>query len=166
MKLGLLLTLVVGACGGDGEQVPRTPPELREDVEQLQRTMTADLELLALEEVDEALAADLPVRAGDLLEAGALPAARRHADHIRALELRTDRGRALRDEAARLLDARAEALANYRELLRRGLVEDVALLRSIQTQRQAEEAIDTFLAHLEALRPLQAPSERRRRRAP
>lgn len=166
MRPSVALVLLLAACGSRRDEPPPTPPELREDVGQLQRALTADLELLALEEVDEALAADLPVRAGDLLEAGALPAARRHAEQIRALELRTARGRELRDEAASLLDARAEALAEYRELLRRGLVEDVALLRSIQAQREAEEAIDAFLGRLEELRPLQAAPTKRRRRVP
>jgi len=160
----LVLALALGACDAGDTEPPPVSPELREDVALLQRALTEDLELLALDEVDEALAADLPVRAGDLLEAGALPAARRHASELRALELRTERGRRLRERAAALLDARAQALAEYRELLRRGLVEDIALLRAIEAQREAEEAIDAFLGHLEELRPL-AP-EPRRRRAP
>ena len=165
VRLAPALVVVLCACGGNRDGAAEVSPELREDVRRLQEALSEDLELVALQEVDEALAADLPVRAGDLLEAGAIPAARRHAAEVRRLSLRTGRGRALRDEAAGLLDARAAALLEYRELLRRGLVEDVALLRSIQKQREAEEAIDAFLGRLEELRPL-APGPARSRRAP
>ncbi|HJK90320.1 MAG TPA: hypothetical protein RMH26_06220, partial [Polyangiaceae bacterium LLY-WYZ-15_(1-7)] len=80
--------------------------------------------------------------------------ARAHAERLRETSVQTARGRRLRDEGAQLLDARADALATYQTVLERGLVEDLALLESIQEQRQAEEAIGAYLDRLAAIRPL------------
>ncbi|MEM9073957.1 MAG: hypothetical protein AAGE52_36025 [Myxococcota bacterium] len=157
----LALALLAFGCSDESEE--ETPAGLLDEIQTLQQAITEDLELLALDDVEAALADDLPVRAGDLLEAGALPAARRHAETVAALELENERALRFRDEAAELLQRRATALEGYRELLRRGLVEDLALLDSLSEQRTVEEEIEALLGRLEAIRPLQTKGKNRPR---
>ena len=143
------------ACGGTKDAEPSR--SLVEDVAALQQASADDLVLLALDEVESAVADDLPARAARLLERGAIPAAERHAEAVEALTLSTDEGRVLRAEGARLLQARVEALELYQASLVRGLVEDdMAALEAIQAQRRAEEALATYFERLAAIRPLEA----------
>lgn len=159
MRLALSLPwvcLVWGiACSDDsGGEAPEA--DLQTQVRTLHREVTNDLVLIALEEVEEAMAEDLPVRAAELLETGAIPAARRQAERVGALDLSHPRAIELRDRAAARLSARTDALDAYRRALQRGLVEDVTLLDALQKQREAEEAIDELLGQLEAIAPLES----------
>jgi len=161
----LLAGALLLGCGDDAE--PEAPDaELVLDVRDLQVAVTDERALGSLEEVDEAVADDLPVRAAELLEAGAIPAAERHVGQLRDLPMRTASGRGLRAQAVEVLQARADALEQYRAALERGLVEDVTLLEALGAQRRAEEEVDAFLGELEAIRPLDPEEEGRRVRRP
>ena len=154
MRATLALVLTACACGNDAPEVAEPEADLRAEVRLLQRAMTRDLVLLSLEEVEEAMAEDLPVRAAELLESGAIPASRRQAERVAGLATHHPRAQALRDEAVELLGERTRALEAYQRALERGLVEDVTLLDALSSQREAEEAIDAFLGRLEAIAPL------------
>ncbi|MAQ17400.1 MAG: hypothetical protein CMN30_21710 [Sandaracinus sp.] len=145
--------LVLAACGDDADEGPSR--RLVVDVADLQRAMGDDLAVLALEEVEDAVADDLPARAAQLLERGAIPATERQRATIAALEMSTDEGVALRDRAVALVADRKAALEAYREVLARGLMtDDLAMLDAITAQREAEEALTAFFAELELIRPL------------
>lgn len=155
------MIVVVGsalACGPKSEEGPSN--DLRAEVRALETILADDLVLLAVRDADDAVAEDLPVRAAGLLRDGAIPAARRQAEQVRAADVTTPEGLALRDEAARALDARTAALEQYADVLARGLLEDLELAMALRAQREAEGTIDTLLARLEALR---SPSEDSRR---
>ena len=143
---------------GCSDHSPPTPRDLQGDVAKLQRTMTDDLELVALDEVEKALADDLPYRAAQLLMAGALPASERHVSHVEELTFQTKRGQRLGEEAKTLLRARADALKLYGEALQNGFPDDLQSVRALRAQRNAESAIDSFLGRLEELRPLHRPN--------
>ncbi len=121
---------------------------MSDDVARIAAELSDHLELDAMEEVEEAVAEDLPVRAAQLLRAGALPAARRHARTMEAVRVTTPRGEALREEAVAALDARATALEHYGAALERGLIEDLQLLDAIAEQRAAEAAVGALMDRL------------------
>lgn len=148
-----LLLVCALACGDDEPEAPAT--DLVSDATALQRVMADDLAMLSLEEVEEAVDEDLPARAAELLEQGAIPNVRRQRRAVAELELGTAEGEALQTEALELIDARIAALESYREVLARGLVQDdLAMLDAIRAQRRAEEAITGFFGRLEAVHPL------------
>ena len=152
------LALAWLACGDDSADAPTA--SLVQDVGDIQRTMADDLVVLALEEVESAVADDLPARAAHLLEVGAIPATERQREAVQGLEMGTDDGRAFRDEAAQLLAARKVALESYRAVLARGLVaDDLAMLDAIHDQRVAEDAITELFARMEGIRPLPEAAE-------
>ncbi len=150
MTRAILVALAIGCSGGP----PEPPASLATDVRTLQRAITSGRELSALEDVENAIDDDLPVRAAELLEAGAIPAARRHAAELDTLSMASEEATALRDEGKRLVEGRVAALEAYRDVLQRGLVEDIELLAALRGQREAEDAIDAFLGRLDQLNPL------------
>lgn len=155
MRALCIACLVCSACSGDSsEEAP--PASLQSEVRELHREVTNDLVLIALDEVEDAMSEDLPVRAAELLESGAIPASRRQAERVADLRLTQPRALELRDRAVERLRARTEALNDYRDALERGLVEDVTLLDALQKQREAEEAIDELLGELEAIAPVES----------
>lgn len=134
----LAAAVLLCACGDDDEGPSR---ELEADARLLSEAMVEDPAAGALEEVDEAMLDDLPARAAELLESGAIPASRQQAERVEALEMSTAEGRRLR---RRLLDAyraRTAALEQYREALARGHVEDLRLTDSMRAQREAHERL-------------------------
>lgn len=150
-RVAIALSFALGvACGGDDEATSER--SARAEVEQLERAVHDDLELLAMEEVEDAVAEDLPVRAAELLRAGALPAARRHVERVRDLSLSTARARALQLDSVGALEARADALEQYAAALERGLIEDLQLVQALGAQRAAEERIAALMRELEAAR--------------
>ncbi len=157
-RLALTLVALV-ACSDDSAQTPEPTADLQTEVRTLHREVTNDLVLISLEEVEEAMAEDLPVRAAELLQSGTIPAARRQARRVEELELGHPRAQALRERAVERLGARTEALQAYQQALERGLVEDVTLLDALQKQREAEEAIDALLGELEAISPVETPEK-------
>lgn len=149
--LGLAFAL---ACGS----APEGPSDaLRDDARAIAALLADDLVLLAVQEADDAVADDLPVRGAERLRSGALPAARRQVERARELTTRSPEGATLKDEAVRALEARQRALEGYADVLERGLLEDLALATSLREQREAEAAVDALLARLEELQTQTAP---------
>lgn len=143
--------LVLAAACGDGAAPEGPPPGLRDDARTILEVASDDPTVGALEEVDDAVLENLPTRAAELLERGAIPAARRQAERLDRLEVSTPEGRRLH---RRLLEAyrdRTEALEAYRESLRRGEVEDLRLVEAMGAQREAETEIAALMAELEGL---------------
>ena len=91
------------ACGGDDEGVDQ---DEQQDLQSIIAALAQDEALDALEEADVALRQDLPVRAGGLIEAGALPALRRQKARIEELVVSTALGRTKRRETVALLQTR------------------------------------------------------------
>ncbi|MBO6938009.1 MAG: hypothetical protein JJ863_23770 [Deltaproteobacteria bacterium] len=159
MRAALAIALVLAAgCEEDEPEAPAA--DIVSDAADIQRVLADDLAMLSLEEVETAVDDDLPARAAELLEQGAIPNVRRQRTAIEELTPGTDDGRALQTEALQLLDARIAALESYREVLARGLVaDDLALLDAIRAQRLAEEGITGLFARLEEIHPLPEASD-------
>jgi hypothetical protein len=158
----LLVGLSLAACGDDDEKEGASAPDLVADVRLLQDAITNDPALAPLEDVDEAVSDDLPARASELVEAGALPAARRQVDLLEGLELTTPEGRRLK---RKLLDAyrdRVGALEGYRDALARGPVEDLVLVDAMEALRQTDQAVMDVDASLSEVRPLAEPRATKR----
>jgi hypothetical protein len=136
-------------CGDDA--APGPPPELRDDARLLAEVLADDDTPQALVEVDDAILDRLPVRAAELLESGAIPAARRVAERVEAAEVRTVEGRQVRSRVLSASRARVEALEAYRDALRRGDVEDLRLAATLRAQREAESALADATVEVEAL---------------
>lgn len=150
--LALLLVPTVVALGACDRGAPpaRTntvgePPdldaELRADGALLVRLLDEDPARQPLVDVQRAIDDDKPVRASELLETVALPAARRIAEDAHRLGVTTAEGDALRDRTAAALDARAAALSAYAAALARGPIEDLVLLDAMRDMRRAEQAV-------------------------
>lgn len=161
MRAALALALLALFAGCDEDEPEGPPPDVVTDAAAIQRVLADDLAMLSLDEVENAVDDDLPARAAELLERGAIPNVRRQREAIAELAPGTDEGRALQTEALELVDARIEALESYREVLARGLVQDdLAMLDAIRAQRRAEEAITGYFDRLEAIHPLpEAPED-------
>jgi hypothetical protein len=136
--LGIWAALV-SSCGS--EAATAVTEIVRQDARRILEVVSADSTNAALADVDRAVERELPVKASGLLEQGAIPAARRHLTRLADLELESNLGKSLRDEAILVYQARLSALSTYQALLARGQVVDVALFDSIRAQRQAQEAI-------------------------
>lgn len=158
MRLAFALALLFSGCEEDEPEAPA--PDIVTDASEIQRVLADDLAMLSLEEVETAVDDDLPARAAELLEQGAIPNVRRQREAVTALSPGTDQGRELQTEALGLVDARIEALQSYREVLARGLVQDdLAMLDAIRAQRRAEEAMTGFFDRLEEIHPLPEAEE-------
>lgn len=156
-----LSLLVLVGCGDD-EGPSR---DLRADARALSEIVVDDPAAGALEEVDDAMLDDLPARAAQLLEEGAIPASRRQAERVRALEVRTTEGRRLRRRLLEAYRARTTALEQYREALERGHVEDLKLTDSLHAQRDAHDQLLEIDAELGRILGREEPEEERRRGA-
>lgn len=150
MRLSLLPVLVLSfACGEDTPEGP--PPDVRDDARILAEVLADDPTPRALTEVDEAIMDDLPARAGELLESGAIPAAQTRLELAEAAEVRTTEGRLLRNKVVAAMRARVAALEDYREVLARGQVTDLRLAAALRKQREAEGALAAASEEIEAL---------------
>ncbi len=149
----LLATLAMAACSGG--ETSSAPADERRDIERLQSALAEDPAQLVLEEIDQAIAADRPVMAADLIDHSALPAVRRHVDAVQAVEMSTTSGRTYRSRAVRLLRDRATALEHWRDALARGVGhEDEALVEAIHENAEAEHALFELHRELAIIRPL------------
>ena len=143
----LIVLLALTACGGEAEDAgPR-------------RDAATLLEVLAPTEPVEALGAanrfvadELPVRAGDVLEERALPALRRMQRDLNGATIRSDEGRAFVARLEPLLAARIEATRTYRDVLARGLAEDLRFVEASAGLREAEGAYFDYLDELHRIR--------------
>lgn len=150
------LCLALSACeGGSGEEEP--DETLVAEVTSMQRVMALDPAAAPYTEAEDALAEDLPVRASERLEAGAIPAAVRQVDLIGAVPVETARGRRLRAEAGRVYARRVRAWRRYATALARGPVEDIELLDAIGEVRSVEQELLELHAQLAEIRPSLAP---------
>lgn len=146
-----LTVLFVVACGSTAEPTGPTTSE-RDDVDTVLAALTQDQAILVLGEADRFVADDLPARAGEMLESAALPAMRRHVAEVEALSVGTDLGRRLKTSALEKLRARVTSTAAYARVLRRGLVEDLALVEASAAQREAEAALIELSEEIQAIR--------------
>ena len=146
LALGLALAVAGWGCGDDDEG---PSPDLKADARALSLAMVEDPAAGALEEVDEAMLDDLPARAAELMERGAIPASRQQTARIEALEMSSVEGRQLRRRLIEAYRARTRALEQSQRVLARGDVEDIALTDSLRAQREAHDmvlAVDDELA--------------------
>lgn len=153
----LLCTLL--ACGDDDGPEPPAA-DLIDDVVALQRVIGDDIATGPLEEVDEMVSEDRPVAAADLLRTGAIPAARRHLDRVKAVEPGTAEGRRLHQALVEAYEARMSSLEQYATVLDRGMVEDLALVEALGAQRAATEAVIAVDDQLAEISPLPEARER------
>ncbi|MEO0326840.1 MAG: hypothetical protein AAF447_28115 [Myxococcota bacterium] len=147
--LGASLALLV-TCGPSAPPGP-TPAEAA-DGAALQRLLTDRAYAEALAPAEEAVAADLPVRAAERLREATLPAARAQLARLGAFSPASPAGRRATAKARDALQARMEALETYAAALERGLVEDLVLVDALRDMRVAENAIDAALGEAAALR--------------
>jgi len=147
--------LCVVACGGGETSGPAAT--VVDDVIALQAAVAADTCPSAMEDIDRSVDEDKPVLAARLLRSAGVPSAARQVQRVRDVTTHTAQGDALKQEGARLYDARRAALVLYGDALERGVVEDMQLIMALEAQRQADSELHAFLVRLEALRPLNAP---------
>lgn len=152
--------LAFAACGeaGSSSVAGGTASEaseqaaVRQEAAVLVRLLDEDPARQPLVDVQRAIDDDRPVRASELLETIALPAARRVASDARAVGTTSAAGAALRDRTASALEARQEALAAYARALARGPIEDLQLLDAMRDVRRAEQRIADMYQAAEAAR--------------
>lgn len=145
------LTLTIAACGSSEEPTGPTGSE-RSEVEAILRALNEDEAISVLIEADRFVADDLPARAAQMLESGALPSMRRHIERVEALEVESVLGRRLKTSALEKLRARETSTAAYARILARGLVEDLAFVDASAAQRQAEAALLELAEEIQAIR--------------
>lgn len=150
MRFAIVTALVSALACGRGE-VEDAPELLRRDVRDLTQLLGEDAVPAAMQEVDDAVAEGKPVLASELLEAGALSAARRQHERAGALSPASAQGRSLARRLARLYEQRIAALTAYRDALARGEVEDMALVEALRRQREADEGLLAIHNELDAL---------------
>jgi hypothetical protein len=158
---------LLGGCGEDDEGAVEAPSaSVVDDARRMQIAIGEDTTQLALDDVDDIVSRGLPVRASDMLREGVLPASEAHISRMRRLDLSTEEGLQVRDEAVRAYQQRHAALVRYAEVLGRGQVEDLELVECLGEQRHAEQAIADLQGRLAELRPLAEPTEARTPRPP
>ena len=154
--LFVALAVALGACGeADDGSAARS---LEADARTLATIVASDPAGSVLDDVDDAIDTDRPVLGADLLTELGLPALRRQVTRIEDLSVATSEGRTLRARAVRLYRARVTAYEAYRDLLMRGLVDDVELLDALDAVSENEREILALRRDLVALVPA-APSE-------
>ncbi len=146
------LCLCLAACE-EAEAEREASEALVAEVIAMQRLMALDPVAAPYAEAEDALAEDLPVRASERLEAGAIPAASRQVDLIGAVPVETSRGRSLQAEIGRVYARRVGAFRRYSAALSRGPVEDLELLDAIGEVRAVEEELLGLHAELAEIRP-------------
>lgn len=147
---GLVLSL--GACGSSEDEPTGPTVSERSEVEAVLRALNEDEAISVLIEADRFVADDLPARAAQMLESGALPSMRRHIERVEGLEVATPLGRRLKTSALEKLRARETSTAAYARILARGLVEDLAFVDASSAQRQAEAALLELAEEIQAIR--------------
>jgi hypothetical protein len=151
MRFGSVTALLIALACDRGGDAGDSPELLRRDVRDLQQLLGEDAVPAAMQEVDDAVAEGKPVLASELLEAGALSAARRQHERAGALSPGSAQGRSLARRLARLYEQRIAALTAYRDALARGEVEDMALVEALRRQREADEGLLAIHNELDAL---------------
>lgn len=139
------------ACGDDTASAVEQARALRRDAEDLQRALLDDPAAGPLEDVDQAIDEDKPVRAAELLDGAAVPAARLHVRRLRDMAPRTHEGRRLRDRLVRAYDERLRGLEQQRDALAGGERDSHEHVRALTTQREAVQEIDAVMGELEHL---------------
>lgn len=159
--LALGLALGAGlACGGPA---PSDPVRVRADARALQVVLANDRTVAILEEVDRAVDDRLPVRAAELIDRAALPAARTLRERLEQATIVTPEGERVRTKAVGVASRRVRSLEQWRDALARGTVEDMQLVDAMRSQRAVERelvALDDELAKLRPLGPSSAPGAR------
>lgn len=155
------LALAVG-LSGCGEDEPDGPePTVVREAEALRHVLTEDPAILPLEEAENVVADGLPVRAAEMLQRGAIPAARRAIAELEGEEFQTPEVQAIQEAALEAYRARLAAVERYAEVLEGGGLEDLDLVLALRAQREAEVALTGVLDRLDALAPLaEQPPER------
>lgn len=153
------------ACSGSssGERAGAT---VEDDAIVLQTILGTDPARTILHDVDEAIRAERPVMAAELIQQAALPAVRRHIEEFQHARVATQEGRRLRDRAIRLHRARRDALERYANALARGIgTEDEELLAGLDAYGDAEREILRLHDDLDAIRPISPEAIERAREA-
>jgi len=141
---------LVAGCSGDRPDA-RDEVALGHDADALREALLADPALPVLVEVRRVVEDDLPVRASEILEQVAIPAARRQVETLAACRVETAEGEALRRRAEEAYQARLSALRDYQRALARGPLEDMVLLEAVRSLRASEEALAEVHVAVEAL---------------
>lgn len=148
------LVLVLGACGEHDDGSAARSVEA--DARVLVAIVSSDPSASVLDDVDDAIDTDRPVLGADLLTELGLPALRRQVTRIEDASVATTEGRTLRARALRLYRARVSGYEAYRDLLTRGLVDDMALLDALDAVSENEREILALARDLAALVPTAA----------
>lgn len=157
--LQVFLWVSLAACGSSSDEPAGPTASERGDVDAILELLIQDEAILILEEADGFVAEDLPARAGEMLESGALPSMRRHIERMASLQVGTDLGRRLKESALEKLRARASSTAAYARVLSRGLVEDLAFVEASAAQRHAEAGLRELGEEIQAIRHPEASDE-------
>jgi len=151
--VAVAIASLVVACSGSGQD--SSAPTIEADAIALQTILGADPARSILHDVDEAVRAERPVMAAELIEQAALPAVERHVQELLRAQVTTQDGRRLRDRAVRLHRARRTALERYGRALARGIgTEDEELLSALDAYGDAEREILQLHDDLDAIRPV------------
>ncbi len=144
------LLLALAGCGRDAP--PAAEPSEIADGAALEALLADPAYAEALAPAEDAVAADLPVRAADRIRELTLPAARRQLERLRAFSARSSKGRRAAERANEALAARVAALETYGAALERGLLEDLVLVDALRAMRRAEESVSRALSEAATLR--------------
>jgi hypothetical protein len=142
------LLLLAVACSEPGP-----PPSLVADVRTLRAVIAADEAEAHITEAELIASDRRPVRAGDMVEAAALPSARRQVERARDAAVTTREGRAF---ARRLREAYAErvrGLTVWRRYLEGAATDDDLLLESSTLLRSAQLEILAVDRDMDAVTP-------------
>lgn len=150
--IALALALLAGC-----DSAPEGPaPGVRTDIATLRRAMIADPARRSIAEA-ERVEDEQPVLASRLLASGAIPAARRQVDAVRALRMGSDEGRRWAEQLASAYEQRAEGLEQWRAYLADEGQNDEQLLEATTTLRRAEVAIVHVDHEMEEIVPTRRP---------
>ena len=149
---GLVLLTAV-ACGEREAPANSVSEAASREAAALLEVLATDPALAGLEDVEDVIRQGLPVRAARLLEVGVQAAADRQVARVGAVEVTDDEVRSLKREAHEALQSRSESLREYRNLLERGRVEDLALVECLGEQRQAATRLSDVMRSLDAYSP-------------
>jgi hypothetical protein len=170
MRLGIpaaALILVALGCGDDAApEGTEVTPALQRDAHAIQDLIATDPAQGVLAEIDAEVEDERPIRASQMIQQAALPAARRQLDRSGDLEPGTPEGRELLRRTSDAYRRRIAALDRYQKALSRGVVEDLELVEAMRDQRLVEEELLRIHDDLAKIRPLAEEDGRRRIRTP
>lgn len=132
----LALVLLAG-CDSEPEG---PPPGVRQDIAALRREMIADPAPRSIADA-ERVADEQPVLASRLVASGAIPAAQRQVQAVRALRMGSEQGRGWAGRLAAAYELRVEGLEQWRAYLADEGRDDERLLEATTTLRRAEVSI-------------------------